>query len=148
MCASNILVLILPIITLPLVSLGKLLLKWRTWNWTFSLILINICSSTKGSGEVAMIIHQCTRSNAPGMQNCNASKHNSYIMYLDAKNLYGWAMSPTLLTFKFLMAHRRGNERTRREDYTWWYFKGIYFRVWFGWLLFLLSLYSCIFHKV
>ena len=26
-------------------------------------------------------------------------------MYLDAKNLYGWAMSPTLLTFKFLMAH-------------------------------------------
>ena len=35
----------------PVVCLGKLLLKWWTWNWTFSLMFINICSSRKGSGE-------------------------------------------------------------------------------------------------
>ena len=50
-CASNIMVLILIIITFPLVFPGKLLLKWHTWNWTFSLILTNTCSLRKGSGE-------------------------------------------------------------------------------------------------
>ena len=38
---------ILVIIILSLVSLGKLLLNRRTWNWSFSLILINICSSSR-----------------------------------------------------------------------------------------------------
>ena len=44
-------------------------------------------------GEVAMISNQYTRANAPGMENYNASKRNICIMYLDANNLYGWAMS-------------------------------------------------------
>ena len=49
-------------------------------------------------GGVAMISHQA---NAPGMENYDASKRNSYVMYLDANNLYGWAMSQPLPTSDF-----------------------------------------------
>ena len=52
-------------------------------------------------GGVAMISHQYAQANAPGMENYDASKHNSYIMYLDANNLYGWAMSQPLPTYNF-----------------------------------------------
>ena len=53
-------------------------------------------------GGVAMISHQYT--NAPGMENCDASKRNSHIMYLDANNLYVWTMSQPLpmSNFKWL----------------------------------------------
>ena len=40
-------------------------------------------------GGVALISHQYSRINAPSMENYDASKRNSYIMYLDASNLYG-----------------------------------------------------------
>ena len=83
-CISNVVVLILSIITLPLVCPGKLLLKWRMWNWTFLLIS-----------------HRYARANAPGMENYDVSKRNNYIIYLDANNLYGWAMSQPLPTSNF-----------------------------------------------
>ena len=53
---------------------------------------------------VPMISHQYVRANASGMENYDASKGNSYIMYLDANNLYGWAMSQPLpmSNFKWL----------------------------------------------
>ena len=47
-------------------------------------------------GGVAMISYRYTRTDVPGMENYDASKRNSYIMYLDASNLYGWAMSQPL----------------------------------------------------
>ena len=53
------------------------------------------------SGGMAMISHRYPRANAPGMENYDASKRNSYIMYLDANNLYGWAMSQPLPTSNF-----------------------------------------------
>ena len=51
-----------------------------------------------------MISHKYAQPNAPGMENYDASKRNSYIMYLDANNLYGWAMSQLLpkSNFKWL----------------------------------------------
>ena len=52
-------------------------------------------------GGVAIISHQYTRANASGMKNYDASKRNSYIMYLDVNNLYGWAMSQPLPTSNF-----------------------------------------------
>ena len=55
-------------------------------------------------GGVAMISHQYARTKASGKQNCDASKRNSYIMYLGTNNLYGWTMSQPLPTssFKYL----------------------------------------------
>ena len=35
------------------------------------------------------------------MENYDASKHNSYIMYVNANNLYGWEMSQLLPTISF-----------------------------------------------
>ena len=52
-------------------------------------------------GGVVMISHRYARANAPGMENCDASKRNSYIMYLDANNLYRWVMSQPLTTSNF-----------------------------------------------
>ena len=52
-------------------------------------------------GGVAMISHRYAQANAPAMENYDASKRNSYIMYLEASNLYGWAMSQLLATSNF-----------------------------------------------
>ena len=51
-----------------------------------------------------MISYQYARANAPGMENYDVSKRNSYIMNLDTNNLYGWAMPQPLPTptFKWL----------------------------------------------
>ena len=45
--------------------------------------------------------HQYVRANAPGMENYDASKRNSYKMYLNANNSYGWTMSQPLPTSNF-----------------------------------------------
>ena len=50
---------------------------------------------------VAMINRQYARVNAPGMENYDANKRNSYIMYLDANNLCGRVMSQPLPTSNF-----------------------------------------------
>ena len=95
-----------PLIILPLVCLGNLLLKWWSWNWTFSLNLSNTFSIKEGiRGGVAMISHQYAWANAPVTENCKASKRNNYIMYLDFNNLYGWVMLQPLPTsiFKWLI---------------------------------------------
>ena len=52
-------------------------------------------------GGVAMIGDRYAQPNTPGMENYDVSKRNSYIMYLDANNLYGWAMSQPLPTSNF-----------------------------------------------
>ena len=56
-----------------------------------------------------MISHRYARANARDMENYDASKRNSYIMYLDTNNLYGWAMSQPLPTsnFKWLTDEER-----------------------------------------
>ena len=52
-------------------------------------------------GDVAMISHWYARTSAPGMENYDASKGSSYIMYLDANNSYGWAITQPVPTFNF-----------------------------------------------
>ena len=49
------------------------------------------------------------------MEHYGASTRNSYIMYMDANSLYGWAISQPLPTLLFQMAHREGNGRIRRD---------------------------------
>ena len=52
-------------------------------------------------GGVAMISHRYAQANASGMENYDATKRNSYMMYLDTNISYGWAMSQLLPTSNF-----------------------------------------------
>jgi hypothetical protein len=55
-------------------------------------------------GGISVISHRYGRANIPGTPDYNPAKPNSYILYVDANNLYGYAMSQRLPTgnFKFL----------------------------------------------
>ena len=47
-------------------------------------------------GGICHSIHRHAKANNKYMKNCNKNKESSYIQYLDANNLYGWAMSQKL----------------------------------------------------
>jgi hypothetical protein len=59
-------------------------------------------------GGISTITHRHARANNPYMkpEDHDPSTPNSYILYLDANNLHGWAMSRRLpvRNFKFLTA--------------------------------------------
>ena len=59
-------------------------------------------------GGVSTINHRHEKANNRYMKTHEKEKEESYIMYLDANNLYGWAMSQKLPTGKF----KWGNEKT------------------------------------
>ena len=47
-------------------------------------------------GGISMVSKRYTKANNPLVPDYDASKPNKYIVYLDANNLYGWAMSKPL----------------------------------------------------
>ena len=47
-------------------------------------------------GGICHAIHRYAKANNKHMENYDKSKESSYIQYLDANNLYGWAMSQNL----------------------------------------------------
>ena len=47
-------------------------------------------------GGISMVSKRYAKANNPLVPDYDPSKPNSYIMYLDANNLYGWAMSKPL----------------------------------------------------
>ena len=47
-------------------------------------------------GGISMVSKRYAKANNPLLKDYDKSKPNSYIMYLDANNLYGWAMSKPL----------------------------------------------------
>ena len=52
-------------------------------------------------GGISTITHRYAQANNKYMKNYDPQKESSYIPYLDANNLYGWAMSQKLLTGDF-----------------------------------------------
>ncbi|VDI35302.1 Hypothetical predicted protein [Mytilus galloprovincialis] len=52
-------------------------------------------------GGVAMISHRHGKANNPYMKNFDSSQSTKYLTYLDANNLYGWAMVQSLPTGDF-----------------------------------------------
>ena len=47
-------------------------------------------------GGICYAIHKYAEANNKYMKNYNKNKDLSYLMYLDANNLYGWTMSQKL----------------------------------------------------
>ena len=52
-------------------------------------------------GGISYITNRYATTNNKHMKKCDQSKASKYIMYLDAENLYGWAMSQSLPTDGF-----------------------------------------------
>ena len=52
-------------------------------------------------GGISMVSKRHARANNPAVEGYNPEKSNSHILYLDANNLYGWAMSQLLPTGGF-----------------------------------------------
>ena len=71
-------------------------------------------------GGTSYIANRFSEANNKYMENFNESKPSKYIMYLDANNLYGWAMSQYLPTgqFKWLTKDqlRKGNLADYQEN--------------------------------
>ena len=47
-------------------------------------------------GGICHAIHRYTKANNKYIKNYDKNKDSSYLMYLDANNLYGWVMSQKL----------------------------------------------------
>ena len=58
-----------------------------------------------------MISQKFAKTNNPYLEDYDPEQPNIYIMYLDANNLYAWAMSQCLPTSKFAWVHRKELEQ-------------------------------------
>jgi len=69
-------------------------------------------------GGISYIIHRYAKANNKYLKDYNPELDDSYLMYLDANNLYGWAMSQPLPTgdFKWLEFDFLGKEFEKALD--------------------------------
>ena len=63
-------------------------------------------------GGMCQSVHRYAKANNKYMKNNDKSIESSYLMYLDAKNLYGWAMSKNLPVNGF----KRDNDLSRFNE--------------------------------
>ena len=52
-------------------------------------------------GGIATAVHKCAKANNKYMKNYDSTKQSTYLMYVDANNLYGYTMSKKLLVDNF-----------------------------------------------
>ena len=68
-------------------------------------------------GGIIHSIHRYTKANNKYMQNYNNNEESSYIQYLDANNLYGWAMSKKLTVNGFKWFDTSETSNKINEDF-------------------------------
>ena len=70
-------------------------------------------------GGICQAIHRYAKANNKYMKNYNKDIISSYLMYLDANNLYGWAVSQKLPVngFKWVKNVSRPNDRFIKNYY-------------------------------
>ena len=75
-------------------------------------------------GGITQAVHRYASANNPYMEEYDKNKDTNYLQYLDAKNLYGWAMSQSLPTGEFRWINcdswdpvRLVNMISREKDY-------------------------------
>ena len=73
-------------------------------------------------GGISIVSKRHAKANHPHTADYNPDKENNYIMYNDADNLYGWAMSQPLRYsgFKLLTLNDRKNGKFKRENGKGW----------------------------
>ena len=68
-------------------------------------------------GGICHSIHRYAKANNKYMQNYNNNEESSYIQYLDANNLYGWAMSKKLHVNGFKWVDTSETSNTINEEF-------------------------------
>ena len=73
-------------------------------------------------GGISMVSKRHAKANNPHTADYNLDKENNYIMYYDANNLYGWAMSQPLpySGFKWLIQNYRRNGKFKNKNGKGW----------------------------
>ena len=69
----------------------------------------------RSRGGICHSIHRYARANNKYMKNYDEDKESSYIQYLDANNLYGWAMSQKLPVNGFKWVNNEINEELKKN---------------------------------
>ena len=65
----------------------------------------------KGEFGICQAVHRYTKANNKYMENFDKSIESSYICYLDANNLYGWAMPQNLPVKGFKWVKQKKNDQ-------------------------------------